>query len=606
MLKLVRNVSQRFARNQVLVKPTVGTIKCTVSRQYRSLSKANKQMDQHKQKQPQQQQQRCQIPSLYLRCNFYSTDPPNEDEPSERVERMLPKLNNDKIVVSPPFFGFIIFPWKALQIRRSYDSDFSLDEFVEGSKKAVEIVSDKLASGDFDGLRGLVKDDIIESLRNVIVSWREEQRSELRVMPGDICRLFLSDIQIQEDSGIVDICMIYHLVKGFKELTSESKITPSEFIKKSSQFLDDNFFILNYTFTKGFSKDSNNDWIVSYINHVNISDEMREQTKGIEEMMKKRWTDYENEKKKRIERMLLANCVRRINKINITKCLNKSLGTSNRRCVAVASSSSSTENPLNFGNGSLPNLTSTRTVFTSSHRHHNNHLWCSHRYYSNDTQHGKDRKEDTDDDDLEGWSRKLPRFGDMYVSTPSVYLMLKNALSTLLIRSYFDQTFNRDEFLSGARQAVEVVSNLLAVGNFEALRDMVDDDTIDKMRHIVGSMSPEQRQWIVVNDSDIQWIFPYEIQFITKENTVKDKSRFFVEIMVVIHAYRDNDVELSDVLGKPNAEIMHKLEKNYSVANYRFIKEFTKGVEDDWTINHILHVKPTDEMKEKEKLLKEL
>lgn len=146
----------------------------------------------------------------------------------------------------------------------------------------------------------------------------------------------------------------------------------------------------------------------------------------------------------------------------------------------------------------------------------------------------------------------------------------------------------------------------MAVGDFEALQDMVDDDTIDKMRHIVGSMTPEQRQWIVVNDSDIQWIFPYEIQFITKENTVEEKSRFFVEIMVVIHAYRDSDVELSDLLGKPNAELMHKLEKNYSVCNYRFIKEFTKGVDDDWTINHILHVKPTDEMKEKEKLLKEL
>lgn len=149
----------------------------------------------------------------------------------------------------------------------------------------------------------------------------------------------------------------------------------------------------------------------------------------------------------------------------------------------------------------------------------------------------------------------------------------------------------------------------MASGDFEALQDMVDDDTIAKMRHIVGSMTPEQRKLIAVNDSDIQWIFPYEIQFITKENNAEEKSRFFVEIMVVIHAYRSFDssnVDISDLLGTPNAELMHKLEKNYSVANYRFIKEFTKGVDDDWTINHILHVKPTDEMKEKEKLLKEL
>lgn len=140
---------------------------------------------------------------------------------------------------------------------------------------------------------------------------------------------------------------------------------------------------------------------------------------------------------------------------------------------------------------------------------------------------------------------------------------------------------------------------------------MVDEETIDKMRYIVGSMTAEQRQLLIVNDSDIRWIFPHEIQFITKENVVENKSRFFVEIMVVIHAYRDKDVELSDFLFKSSnlnlseGEVMDKLEKNYSIANYRFIKEFTKGVDDDWTINHIFHVKPTDELKEKRKLLKE-
>lgn len=141
---------------------------------------------------------------------------------------------------------------------------------------------------------------------------------------------------------------------------------------------------------------------------------------------------------------------------------------------------------------------------------------------------------------------------------------------------------------------------------------MVDEETINKMRYVVGSMTPEQRKLLIVNDSDIQWIFPHEIQFITKEIVAENKSRFFVEIMVVIHAYRDNDVELSDFfLKSPNlnltseGELLAKLEKHYSVANYRFIKEFTKGVEDDWTINHIFHVKPTDELKEKRKLLKE-
>lgn len=101
----------------------------------------------------------------------------------------------------------------------------------------MQIVSDKLASGDFDGLKGLVKDDIIDQIRNVIVTWTEAQRSELRVSSDDFCKIYLSDIQIQEegDGAIVEISTIYHLVRGFKQLTSETEVSPTEFIKKSSK-----------------------------------------------------------------------------------------------------------------------------------------------------------------------------------------------------------------------------------------------------------------------------------------------------------------------------------------------------------------------------------
>lgn len=132
---LVRNVGQRFARNQSLVKHMNDTINCTASRHFKSLSNTNKPLNQSHQN----HQQWSQIQSPNLHCNFYSTDPPNEDEPSAKVDRKFPKLNNDKIAVSPPFFAFFKFTWKALQIRNLYDADFSLNEFVEGSKKAVEV-----------------------------------------------------------------------------------------------------------------------------------------------------------------------------------------------------------------------------------------------------------------------------------------------------------------------------------------------------------------------------------------------------------------------------------------------------------------------------------
>lgn len=125
------------------------------------------------------------------------------------------------------------------------------------------------------------------------------------------------------------------------------------------------------------------------------------------------------------------------------------------------------------------------------------------------------------------------------------------------------------------------------------------------MRQIVGPMTSEQRKEISVQRDDIQWAFPYEIQFITKENRETKKVRFFVEILVVFHMYKGEDLEFSDVM-RPQENMIDELEKNYSVANYRFVKEFTKGVDDDWIINYILHVKPTDVMKEREKLVKDL
>lgn len=155
--------------------------------------------------------------------------------------------------------------------------------------------------------------------------------------------------------------------------------------------------------------------------------------------------------------MLLANCVRRIYKINIAKCVNRTITTSEQRCVAVASS---TKNPVIFANTSLPNLTSTSLFTTASKRCITDRSWCSQRFYSNKTQDknkkNDDKKDDTDDLDLDNWNRKLPRFEGDYFTSSSIYLWLKNAFSIFFIRSYFDNQFNKPEFLNGASQAVVV------------------------------------------------------------------------------------------------------------------------------------------------------
>lgn len=94
-------------------------------------------------------------------------------------------------------------------------------------------MSDKLATAEFEQLHGLVKNDLIDSLRDVIESMTVKQRSNLRVRESDICRIFVSAIDIIEendDDAVVDISMIYHVVRNFKEITNVTK----QFLKVSS------------------------------------------------------------------------------------------------------------------------------------------------------------------------------------------------------------------------------------------------------------------------------------------------------------------------------------------------------------------------------------
>lgn len=45
-----------------------------------------------------------------------------------------------------------------------------------------------------------------------------------------------------------------------------------------------------------------------------------------------------------------------------------------------------------------------------------------------------------------------------------------------------------------------------------------------------------------------------------------------------------------------NMGMMPEYRTRISICNYRFIREFTKGVEGDWTINLLNHFKPSDEL----------
>lgn len=62
----------------------------------------------------------------------------------------------------------------------------------------------------------------------------------------------------------------------------------------------------------------------------------------------------------------------------------------------------------------------------------------------------------------------LPR-----ITYPNVFLMIRNLFSRVIISGYFDSTFTIQSFSEGARQALTVVSQLIANEQFDDLHGLV-------------------------------------------------------------------------------------------------------------------------------------
>lgn len=97
---------------------------------------------------------------------------------------------------------------------------------------------------------------------------------------------------------------------------------------------------------------------------------------------------------------------------------------------------------------------------------------------------------------------------------PSLIKSLRNfILAHFIIKPYFDKDFNLPDFVSGAKQAVEVVSNQLSNGDVKTLNGLVDGDIIPKLQASLSLMSLTQREQIAINKEDIYFSFPYQVYY---------------------------------------------------------------------------------------------
>lgn len=176
---------------------------------------------------------------------------------------------------------------------------------------------------------------------------------------------------------------------------------------------------------------------------------------------------------------------------------------------------------------------------------HSNSILCSQRFYANNSDTNDSNTNDNESDQTP--KRKEPRLPELmdspFLVWPSIVHTIKNWIFvTLIIKPYFDNEFCIKEFARGSKQALEVVSNRLAAGDFKSLNGLVDDETLGIVRKRIERMSLAQRSAIAVNCEDVYFSFPYQVGIIfddEEEENENEVQKRFVEITMVFHTMKD-------------------------------------------------------------------
>ncbi|XP_059620383.1 m-AAA protease-interacting protein 1, mitochondrial [Phlebotomus argentipes] len=196
--------------------------------------------------------------------------------------------------------------------------------------------------------------------------------------------------------------------------------------------------------------------------------------------------------------------------------------------------------------------------------------------------------------------RSLPPLMDFpELVWPTVFKSMKNwIMVNFIIRPYFDRDFSMPDFVQGAKHALHVVSGKLSEGDTVGLSDWVAQECVGELNNSLRGMSVAQRHEIRVIKEDVYFSFPYQVGVIFDEGS-SDAQKRWVEITMIFHALRGlRDMQERGESPPINLGVMPEYRGRISICNYRFIKEFTKGSESDWTVNIVNHFKPSDMLEE--------
>ncbi|XP_078084930.1 m-AAA protease-interacting protein 1, mitochondrial isoform X2 [Mustelus asterias] len=167
------------------------------------------------------------------------------------------------------------------------------------------------------------------------------------------------------------------------------------------------------------------------------------------------------------------------------------------------------------------------------------------------------------------------------VGIPNPFTWARTRMYFFLIRAYFDQDFTFDEFSAGAKQAFSEVSKKLSECNFDELKDLVSKEALEEVEEKCLALPVKRREALAADLNEIMYSTP---------------GRKFVSIIMRYWYLTDADLPDETPEGTKVFQVVFgdessKDSKRLLTANYEFRREFTQGVEPDWTITRIQHSK---------------
>lgn len=183
---------------------------------------------------------------------------------------VLPRIMTGHNVLWPTFFRSARSWIQAnFIVRPSFDKNFRLSEFVDGARQAFVTVSDKIADGDTSSLKGLVSDEVLESVKKSLANVSLSDRESIRRQESDVYLTFpyeLGIIMNDDDANKrwVEIMMVYHTLRGFEQLQKEN------ISSQGLQQKGDRFLFANFRFSRNYSKDvkpEDSSWTINYLNY---------------------------------------------------------------------------------------------------------------------------------------------------------------------------------------------------------------------------------------------------------------------------------------------------------------------------------------------------